>query len=149
MIFVETPTLSSSRSPWQRKNGAIVHRSAKEFAVDSLACPRVVSISNSTLKGQTRGILGKRRCLRCGQPLSVDLDHRVSELVARADRHNLGVATEEGAYSRDKMSDPAYKPPLCFRLALRLQKVGGVYAGHYGIYSQLLAIHVIVSQGTN
>ena len=86
MIFVETPTLSSSRSPWQRKNGASVHRTAKEFAVDSLACPRVVSISNSTLKGQTRGMLGKRRC---GQPLSVDLDHRVSELVARADRQLL------------------------------------------------------------
>jgi len=34
MIFVETPTLSSSRSPWQRKNGASVHRTAKEFAVD-------------------------------------------------------------------------------------------------------------------
>jgi len=34
MIFVETPTLSSSRSPWQRKNGASVHRTAKEFAAD-------------------------------------------------------------------------------------------------------------------
>ena len=34
MIFVETTTLSSSRSPWQRKNGARVHRTAKEFAVD-------------------------------------------------------------------------------------------------------------------
>ena len=80
MIFVETPTLSSSRFPWQRKNGASVHRTAKEFTIDSLACPRVVSISNSTSKGQTSGMLGKRRCLRCGQPLSVNLDHRVSEL---------------------------------------------------------------------
>ena len=96
-----------------------------------------MSISNSTLKGQTRGMLGKRRCLRCGQPLSVDLDHRVSELVARADRQllsvcnitlcqHLGVAPEEGAYSRDKMSDPAYKPPLHFQLALRLQNGGPI-----------------------
>ena len=94
-------------------------------------CSRVVSISNSTLKGQTRGMLGKHCCLRCGEPLSVDLDHRVSgargttELVARADRQllsvcnimflcqHLGVAPEEGAYmySRDKTSDPTYKPP--------------------------------------
>ena len=42
----------------QRKNEASVHGTAKEFAVNSLACPRVVSISNSTLKGQTRGMLG-------------------------------------------------------------------------------------------
>jgi len=34
MIFVETPTLSSSRSPWQRNNEASVHTAAKEFAVD-------------------------------------------------------------------------------------------------------------------
>jgi len=34
--------------------------------------------------------------------------------------------TEEGAYSRDKMSDPAYKPPLRFRLALRLQNGGRI-----------------------
>ena len=32
----------------------------------------------STLKGQIRVELGKRRPLHCGQPLSVDLDHRVS-----------------------------------------------------------------------
>ena len=130
----------------QRKNEASIHGTAKEFAVNSLACPRVVSISNSTSKGQTRGMLGKRRCLRCGQPLSVHLDHQVLERVARADRQllldcnimlcqHLGVATEEGAYTRDKMSDPAYKPPPRFRLALKLQKGGGVYAGHYGISS--------------
>jgi len=34
MIFVETPSLSSSRSPWQCKNEASVHRTAKEFTVD-------------------------------------------------------------------------------------------------------------------
>jgi len=99
----------------------------------------VVSVSYSTLKGQTR-------CLHCGQPLSVDLDHRVSgawgtrttELVARADRQllsvcnimllcqHLGVAPEEGVYLRDKMSDPAYKLPLCFRLALRLPNGGRI-----------------------
>jgi len=31
------------------------------------------------LKGQIHGVLGKHRRLHCGQPLSVDLDHRVSE----------------------------------------------------------------------
>jgi len=39
---------------------------------------------------------------------------------------HLGVAQEEGAYSRDKMSDPAYKPPLRLRLALRLQNWGRI-----------------------
>ena len=34
MIFIETPTLSSSRSPWQCKKEATVHRTAKKFAVD-------------------------------------------------------------------------------------------------------------------
>ena len=135
MICVETPTLSSSRSSWQRKNEASVQRTAKEFAVDRKRVREWVSVSNSTLKGQTRGKLGKRHCLRCGQPLPVDLDHRVSgargttELGVRADRQllsvcnimflcqHLRVAPEEGAYARDKMSDPAYKPPLHFRLA--------------------------------
>ena len=31
-----------------------------------------------------------------------------------------------GRIRKIKMSDPAYKPPLCFRLALRLQKVGRI-----------------------
>ena len=139
------PTPSSSRSLWQRKNEASIHRTAKEFAVHrSQACSRVVSISNTTLKGKTRGMLGKCRCLRGGQPLSVDLYHRVSEvwgtteLVVRADRQllsvcnimflcqHLGVAQEEGAYSRDKISDPTYKPPLRFRLAQSLQNGGRI-----------------------
>ena len=34
MILVETPTLSSLRSPWQRKKEANVDRRAKEFAID-------------------------------------------------------------------------------------------------------------------
>jgi len=149
MIFVKTPTLSSSRSLWQRKNEASVHRTAKEFAVNHKRVRELVSINNSTLKGQTRGMLGKCRCLCCGQPLSVDLDHRVSgawgttESVARADRQllsvcnimflyqHLGASPEEGAYSQDRMSDPAYKPPLRFRLVLRLQNGGGT-CGHYG-----------------
>ena len=98
----------------------------------------------------------KCHCLRCGQPLSVNLDHRVSgawettELVARADRQllsvcnimflcqRLGVALEEGAYSQDKMSDPAYKPLLCFRLALRLQN-GGRICGTLRYHTNTLA----------
>jgi len=46
---------------------------------------------------------------------------------------HLGVAPEAGAYSQDKMSDPAYKPPLRFRLALKLQNGGRIYAGRYVI----------------
>ena len=38
----------------------------------------------------------------------------------------LGVAPEEGAYSRDKMSDRAYKLPLRFWLGLRLQNGGRI-----------------------
>ena len=34
---------------------------------------------------------------------------------------------------QEKLSHPAYKPPLCFVLRLRMQKGGGVFAGHYGI----------------
>jgi len=37
---------------------------------------------------------------------------------------HLGVAPEEGEYSQHKISDPAYKTPLHFRLALRLQNGG-------------------------
>ena len=41
------------------------------------------------------------------------------------------------------MSHPAYKPPLRFVLRLRLQKGGGVFAGHYGIYSIKNAVIVL------
>ena len=98
-----------------------------------------VSNINSTLKGQSR-------CLRCGQPLSVDLDHQISGARGTGTTEyskgrsaasiglyiimflcqHLGVALEEGAYSWDKMSDPAYKPPLRFWLALRLQNGGRI-----------------------
>ena len=126
---------------WQRQNKASVHRTAKEFADDR---KRVCEWCQcySTLKGQTRGVLGKRHRLRCGQPLSVDIDHRVSgeekrrpigvepasatSVIIMFLRQHLGVAPEVGAYSRDKMSDPAYKPPLHFRLALRLQNGGRI-----------------------
>ena len=68
--------------PWpcyqnQPQNEASVHRTAKEFGDDR---KRVCEWCQcySTLKGQTHGELGKCHYLRCGQPLSVDLDHRVS-----------------------------------------------------------------------
>ena len=96
-------------------------------------------------------MLGKHRRLRCGQPLSVDLDQKVFEFLEdETDRcsyvssqllyrmyqsaicEHLGVVPEVGAYMRDKMSDPAYKPPLHFRLGLRLQN-GGPICRHYGI----------------
>ena len=39
---------------------------------------------------------------------------------------HLGVATEEGAYSQDKMSDPAYKPPPTISTSIKVSK-GGAY----------------------
>ena len=54
---------------------------------------------------------------------------------------HLGMAPEEGAYSRDKMSDPAYKPPLRFRLALRLQN-GGRICGTLRYYVSTLSLHI-------
>ena len=102
-----------------------------------------------------RGVLGKRRHLRCGQPLSVDLDQKVFKFLEdETDRcsyvssqllyrsvicERLGVAPEVGVYSRGKMSDPAYKPPLRFRLALRLQK------GRRGAYKQDTTVCVRVT----
>ena len=91
-------------------------------------------------------MLGKRRCLRCGQPLSVNLDHRVSrargmtELVARADQQllslcnimfpcqHLGMIPEEGRgrIRKIKCLIPHISPPLHFRLALRLQNGGRI-----------------------
>ena len=53
------------------------HRTAKEFAVDR----KRVRASATALNEQTRGVLGKRRNLRCGQPLSVDLDQKVFEFL--------------------------------------------------------------------
>jgi len=61
---------------WQCRNEASVHTQAKEFADDRKRV-REWCQCYSTLKGQTHGMLGKRRRLRCGQPLSVNLD-RVS-----------------------------------------------------------------------
>ena len=112
---------------WQRQNKASVHRTAKEFANDHKSVHEWCQCY-STLKGQTRGVLGKRPRLCCGQPLSVDLDHEFLEderskgrsvsnqLLSVCNNYMflcqpLGVAPEEGAFSQDKISDPAYKPP--------------------------------------
>ena len=67
---------------WQHKNEASIHRTAKEFAVDH----KRVRECYSTLNGQTSGVLGKRRHLRCGQPLSVDLDQKFLEEERSEDR---------------------------------------------------------------
>ena len=121
---------------WQRQNEASVYRTAKEFA-DDRKCVREWCQCYSTLKGQARGVLRKCHRLHCGQPLSVDLDHWVSG--GREKRRKIGVesaSTElvspsrrgpgRGGYSRDKMSDPAYKPSLRFRLVIRLQNRGHI-----------------------
>ena len=62
---------------WQCQNEANIHRTAEEFT-DDRKCVREWWQYYSTLKGQTRGVLGKCRRLCCGQPLSVALDHQVS-----------------------------------------------------------------------
>ena len=116
---------------WQCQNEASVHRTVEEFADDRKHVrDREWCQCYSTLKGQTRGVLGKRHRLCYGQPLSVDLDHQVSGEEKRRQigvepasvtvcNYNVPMSTsrhgpEEGAYSRDKMSDPTYKPPLHF-----------------------------------
>ena len=60
-------------------------------------------------------MLGKCRRLRCGQPLSVDLDHRVSG--GQEKRRQIGVEPA----SETVMSTSRRGPGR-----------GGVYAGHYG-----------------
>ena len=78
MIFRQNSyTVKVSVVEWQCQNKASVHRTAEEFADDRKRV-REWCQCYSTLKGQTRGVLGKHRRLCCGQPLSVDLDHRVS-----------------------------------------------------------------------
>jgi len=37
---------------------------------------------------------------------------------------HLGVVPEEGAYLRDKMSDPAYKPPPTLLTSIKVAKQG-------------------------
>jgi len=37
---------------------------------------------------------------------------------------HLGMAPEEGAYTRDKMSDPAYKPPPTLSTSAKVAKRG-------------------------
>ena len=131
-------TLSTSKSPWQRKNETSVHRTAKEFAVDRKCVHEWCQSATSHWKDKPAECL--ESSLRCGQPVLVNLDHRVSELVVTDEigsfylsvihcsllRKHLGMAPEEGAYSRDKMSDPAYKSPLRFQLTLRLQNGGRI-----------------------
>ena len=78
MIFRRNSyTVKVSMVEWLRQNEASVHRIAGKFADDRKRV-REWCQCYTTLKGQTRGVLGKRHRLHCGQPLSVDLDHRVS-----------------------------------------------------------------------
>jgi len=69
-------------------------------------------------------MLGKCRCLCCGQPLSVDLDQKVLEFLEDERNEASQVSNQllKQGHIRE-MSDPAYKPPLCFRIVLRLQQV--------------------------
>ena len=123
MIFVETPTLSSSRSPWQHKNEASIYRTAKEFAIDRKRVrewrqsatltahwkdkPAVYTVANLCQSILTIKFLG------LGGP---------GQQTMSTSRRGTG----RGAYSQDKMLDPTYKPPLRFRLALRLQNGGRI-----------------------
>jgi len=73
---------------WQCQNEASVHKPVKEFA-DNRKCVREWCQCYSTLKGQTCGVLGKRRRLRCGHPFSVNLDRQVSG--GQEKRRQIGV----------------------------------------------------------
>ena len=78
MIFRRNSyTVKVSVVEWQHQNEASVHRIAGKFTNDRNRV-REWCQCYSTLRGQTRGVLGKRCRLRCGQHLSVNLDHRVS-----------------------------------------------------------------------
>jgi len=78
MIFYRNSyTAKVSVVEWQCQNEASVHGTAEKFANDRKHVYKWCQ-SYSTLKGQTRRVLGKHHRLRCGQPLSVDLDHRIS-----------------------------------------------------------------------
>ena len=79
---------------WQRKNEASVHRTAKEFAINRKRVLECRCQCYSALKGQTRGVLGKRRRLRCGQPLAVDLDHKVFEFLEDERREGRPVSNQ-------------------------------------------------------
>ena len=98
-------------------------------------------------------MLGKHHRLRCGQPLSVNLDQKVfefledetdwcsyvpSQLLYRMYQsvicEHLGVAPEVGAYMRDKMSDPAYKPPPTF--STRAKAKQGAHMRDTTVYSR-------------
>ena len=59
----------------------------------------------STWKGQTRGVLGKCRCLCCWQPLLVDLDQKVFKFLEdeRSEGRLRDVTPEERVCLRDKM----------------------------------------------
>ena len=108
---------------WQRQNEASVHRTAEKFADDRKRV-REWCQCYSTLEGQTRGVLGKHRRLRyvhlCQSILTIEfLEDKKSEgrslsnqprsVIIMSLCQHLGVVPEEGAYTRDKMSDPAYK----------------------------------------
>ena len=65
---------------WQRKKGASINKTAKEFAVDRKRV-REWCQNYDTLKGQSCGVSGKRRRLRSGHHLSVNLDQKVFEFL--------------------------------------------------------------------
>ena len=99
----------------------------------------------------TRGVLGKRHCLRCCQPLSVNLDHRVSGGQEKRRQigvepasvtvcnimflcQHLGVAPEEGAYSREiKCQIPHISPPTLSTSAKVAKR--GAYMRDTTVYS--------------
>ena len=140
MIFVETPRLSSSRSPWQCKNETSVRRTAKEFAVNRKCVREWCQSATAHWKDKPAECLENAAVYAvanlCQSILTIEILGLggTTELVAREDQQllieflgqHVGVAPEEGAYSRNKMSDPAYKPPLRFRLALRLPNGGRI-----------------------
>jgi len=122
-----TPTLSSLRSPWWSGN-AIMKPASTEQLRNS---PTITSMFASDVNATAHWKEKSAECLEntavyavanlCQSILTTEfLEDERSEGRSASNQllsvlcQHLGVAPEEGSYSRDKMSDPAYKPPLCF-----------------------------------
>ena len=142
--FIETPTRSSSRSPWWSGNVR-----TKPVSTDQLRnSPTIATVSVSGINAIAHWT-NPRSAWKTPPstlwPTSVSQSWPLNfwrTIEAKADRCRTSLCTtvcniipmstsrhgpgRGGAYSWDKMWDPAYKLPLRFRLVLRLQNGGRI-----------------------
>jgi len=135
--YIATPTLSSSRSLRWSGNARTKPVSTEQLRNSlTIACSRVVSMLQHTERTNPRktppSTLWPTSVSR-SWPSSFWRDERsegrsvsnqLLSVLCQHNRHGL----EEGAYLRDKMSDPTCKPPLRFRLySYKVEKREGRY----------------------